>query len=627
VIQVLVAAAIWASLAFYRMANGLDTHFGSVAPDFIWPFDEIRSSFANQLLSVTPDAGALVAGLSIGDDSLLSQSLADDMKSVGITHLTAVSGANCAIVIALVYLLLKRLSFSRWLRTSLAVLALIAYVLLVGPEPSVLRSSFMAATVLIVIAMGRSANSLAALSFAVLVLLIISPDISTSFGFALSVLATAGILTLAPELLKRLKQKMPTWLAMPIAVSLGAQITCWPVLLLLSGGLQTYSLFANLLVEPLVAPITVLGLIACLLALPLPWLSSAFSFVASVFAWPITVVAHWLAHLPFTTLNWPEGLLGICLAALVVSLTFAALRNRKRRARAISAALLALVGSVFLGSNAGDVVRSSTWMSGDWQLVACDVGQGDALVIRSSNSVALIDVGREDGPIDKCLSDLQLTKLDLVVLTHFDQDHVGGIAGALEARSVSAVLITDFQDTRPTVKYVMQQLQDRGLSPIRAYRGLSGELGDASWRVLSPHQGAPEAEDSNDGSVTMVFDSPNYHLITLADLGERGQMRLAVEMGEWMHDTRPTIMKVSHHGSADQYAEFIEHIKPDFALISVGKRNSYGHPTARTLELLRRAGSRILRTDEFGSIALSFERASQGSSQTSDLGVKIQASG
>ena len=626
-IQSLVAAAIWVSLAWYRSANGLDSHSSYSAPQFSWPFDEIRNAFSAHLLAITADAGALVSGLSIGDDSSLSQGLADDMKAVGITHLTAVSGANCAIVIALVYLLLKLLNVSRWLRTSLAIGSLCAYVMLVGPEPSVLRSSFMAATVLIAVAMGRSANSISALSFAVIVLLILSPELSTSFGFALSVFATAGILALAPELFPRFKARLPNWLAMPLAVSLAAQVACWPVLLALSGGVQTYSILANLLVEPLVAPITVLGLIACLVAIPLPWLSSAIAFVASVFAWPITAIAHWLAHLPLANLSWPEGPLGISLAAAVLALIVAALRIRRAKFRAAAAALLVLTGAIFLGSNASDVVRSSSWMSGDWQVVACDVGQGDALVIRSENRVALIDVGRSDQQINDCLTDLKISKLDLVVLTHFDQDHVGAIAGALDSREVQDLLITDFTDTRPAVTVIGNYLKSKGITPIHAYRGLSGMLGDISWQVLSPHQRASEAEDSNDGSVTMVFEAPDFHLITLADLGERGQMRLAGEMGEWAQDSRPLIMKVSHHGSADQYAEFIEHLKPDIALVSVGKANSYGHPTSRTLALLHRTGAKILRTDEFGSLALSFERSQSHSDQNPLDGLKIQASG
>jgi competence protein ComEC len=123
--------------------------------------------------------------------------------------------------------------------------------------------------------------------------------------------------------------------------------------------------------------------------------------------------------------------------------------------------------------------------------------------------------------------------------------------------------------------------------------------------VLSPSRTAIEAEDSNDGSITMLFQFSNFQLITLADLGEKGQMRLASTLGSWYNDSSlPLVMKVAHHGSADQFPEFIEWLKPELALISVGKNNGYGHPTQRTIAALNRAGATLLRTDLLGSISL-----------------------
>jgi competence protein ComEC len=195
------------------------------------------------------------------------------------------------------------------------------------------------------------------------------------------------------------------------------------------------------------------------------------------------------------------------------------------------------------------------------------------------------------------------------VLTHFDLDHVGGVDGVLEHASIGAAMVTSFVDDRPGANYCRDELARFGIDPMAGGVGVFGTLGDFNWRVISPHLGAAEAEDSNDGSVTMIFDSPNVDIITLADLGEKGQMRLARELATWLpadYFAKPRIMKVSHHGSADQYPEFIEALKPQVALISVGLHNSYGHPTRRTLSVLRRTGAAIERTDQMGSVAISF---------------------
>jgi competence protein ComEC len=154
-----------------------------------------------------------------------------------------------------------------------------------------------------------------------------------------------------------------------------------------------------------------------------------------------------------------------------------------------------------------------------------------------------------------------------------------------------------------------------------AETGLSGCLGDFSWQVLSPHATASEASDSNDGSITMLWRSKNFNIITLADLGEKGQMRLSAEAAAWMNAQLaqvPLVMKVSHHGSADQSGELLKSLHPLIALISVGKGNSYGHPTERTLHLLSEVGARVLRTDELGSISVAWQSDSRSESTTAD---------
>jgi competence protein ComEC len=135
---------------------------------------------------------------------------------------------------------------------------------------------------------------------------------------------------------------------------------------------------------------------------------------------------------------------------------------------------------------------------------------------------------------------------------------------------------------------------------------LAGQLGSIPWQVLSPTQTASEAQDSNDGSIVMRWESKDWVLYTMADLGERGQMRMVERFGGYLSHpaNKRLILKVAHHGSADQYPELIEAMHPDLALVSVGLGNSYGHPTQRTLSVLRLVGSTILRTDQQGALAV-----------------------
>ena len=567
--------------------------------------ERVKQQFEKQATGVNGDAKALVLGLSIGDDSTLSKRTSDRLKVVSLTHLSAVSGANCAIVLGGVLLLLKRFAISRTARSGLAVFALVGYVLVVGPQPSVLRSAIMAGLVILAMAGGRKVPPLVALAWSIILVLLLWPRMAGELGLLLSAASTAAILLLAPKLYERMRTRLPKWLAASLAVTVAAQLWCLPMLQPLQGGLPTYSVAANLLAEPLVAPITVLGIAALICsAFGLP-LAGLLTFCASIPANAIVQISK-LGDLPASTLWWPSGTLGAIATACLVTACSAYFSSRRRIALTVSAVM-----ALLLALTASSAARSfSSWPSSDWQVVACDVGQGDGLVVRSHGAIAVIDVGREPKPIDSCLRHLGITNIDLLVLTHFDADHVAGLAGALNGRHVTLAMLTPFIDDRPLAHLSRKLLLDESIEIVKGECCMQGKLGSAAWQVVQPEPNARGSEDSNDASISMTFRLDGLDLFTFADLGEKGQMR-AVEYHETLLARRtnvPLVVKVSHHGSSDQYPELFEQLRPEVALFSVGVRNSYGHPTARTLKLFENAFSEILRTDLQGSISVSLRQ-------------------
>jgi competence protein ComEC len=573
--------------------------------EFGWPFGWFRAQAIAVASAINPDAKALTLGLGIGDSSLASRQLLQDMKTVSLTHLVAVSGANCAIVVAAVYFALRRCSIR--FRVFASLLALLGYVLLVGPSASVLRAAVMAAVVLLAQLSGRKSNPVSILALSVIVLVVASPELSIGYSFALSVAATFGILVLAPGLHRRLSERLPSPVALALAVSISSQLLCFPILLQLQQGIPTYSVLANLICEPLVAPITVLSIVAVLLS-GVPWLASPLFWLASLPAAIIAATAHWLANLPLATAPWFSGIFSTLVAVLLVVSAIVWLNSRSTQIK-MFAAIISIASLVFsISSVTNSFVQLATWPQSDWQIANCDVGQGDAAVLRSSGQIAVIDVGRSEPKIDSCLSRLGVSQIDLLVLTHFDFDHVGGLAGAIRHRRVISTMLTPFVDDRPAAQIARELVKGSESRVIYAEQGLQGKLGQVTWRVLSPSRTASEAEDSNDGSVTMLFKFDDFSLISLADLGEKGQMRLAENLRDWYDPwvaSHDLVMKVSHHGSADQYQELLEYLHPAVALVSVGRDNGYGHPTRRTLSVLERVGSLICRTDLLGAIAIS----------------------
>lgn len=568
--------------------------------------NNLRSDYVASIAGVTPDAKTLVAGLAIGEIAELSEELEEKMRIVSLTHLVAVSGSNCAIVVGMVYLIAVGLRFGRTGRTIISLTALLLYVLLIGPDPSVLRAGVMAASVILMLALGRRTWALNALALATLLLLIADPWLSVEFGFGLSVLATAGILLLAPAISERLAKRMPMPLALGLSVTISAQLFCLPLLMQLQPGLATYSVIANLLAGPMVAPVTVLGMIALLVTPIAPWLAGVISFLASFGTWVIEVVAIFFADLPVAYFPWATGLPATILSTLLILAVGAWLTAGPIRLKQLGIGTVVVIAVTTISIPAASEILPESWPIADWEVVACDVGQGDALVIQSQGRTALIDVGADDDLVNSCLSDLAITQIDLLVLTHFDFDHVGGLAGAIKGRKISTAIISGFPDERPATAISLEQLERAGASVIVADPSISGVLGGYTWKILGPSKNATEAKDSNDASVVMVFLGHGVDILLLGDLGDSGQQRILAEARKILErSSKPLVLKVSHHGSNDQSAELHEILKPELALISVGSANGYGHPGKQLLDLLERSGSQILRTDVHGSIAVS----------------------
>lgn len=568
---------------------------------------KMRTAFMHNLVGVSEDAVGLVAGLAIGDTSRISSNLQQNMKSVSLTHLTAVSGANCAIVLAMFYLLVRKLGGGRKTRLVVGLTALVGYVLLVGAQPSVLRAAVMAGAVLIGISLGRKSGALNALALSIIVLLIADPWLAVDFGFALSVAATLGLLLFTQPMKHALASYLPNWLAIGLAVTMAAQLMCLPILLQLQSGLSTYSIPANLLAESLVPPITVLGIAACLVSWVIPWAAIPLGYIASVFSWFICLIANYFAELPNTTLSWPTGIFGALLAVCMILAALLWLKAEPTNLRNIGLGVVALIAASSIGSIGFTVIKSANWPLKDWSIVTCDVDQGDGFVIRSAGKIAVIDVGRDDKYIDECLRKLNVAVIDLLVLTHFDMDHIGGLRGAIEGRQVKLAMVSPYKDERWGATGTNQYLADSQIPIVIAEKNMSGKLGEVSWRVLSPLKDATGAEDSNDASIAILWQAANFNFLSMADTGERAQMRMAMD-SSWINQiaevSTPLILKVAHHGSADQFGELIEALDPEVSIISAGKQNSYGHPTDRTLKILESTGSSIVRTDRQGSIAL-----------------------
>jgi len=575
------------------------------APWFLAWGNDLRAGFAREAQQLAGDGGDLLPGLAIGDTSTVDSSLDTAMKASSLSHLTAVSGANCAIVVGLVMAGGAALGVRRGLRVAISVVVLVGFVVLVTPEPSVLRAAVMAVLVLVALASGRPLSGVPVLAVAVLGLLVSNPWLSRDYGFVLSVLATGALLMLAAPLSRVLARFLPRPLALVVSVPLAAQLACQPVLILLNSTIPAYGVVANLLAEPAAPIATILGLLACV---ALPFVPPIGTFIAHVAwlpaAW-IAAVARFFPALPGAQLPWLGGLPGLAILAVLTALVVIAVLGRSRLRRlALYLAVVVAAATIAALVASSVVVRLSR--PPDWQIAACDIGQGDAVLVRSLDAVALVDTGPDPALLSSCLADLGIRHLDLLVLTHYDLDHVGGLDAVLGMVDQAYVGPTDGADD----ERLRESLEASGAVVTQGERGMTGALGELRWTMLWPRSPLAGVEPGNDASIAMTFEPAGQCVsgclssLFLGDLGQQSQA-LMLAAGPV---PQVQVVKVAHHGSADQEPRLYAAASAALGLISVGADNTYGHPTEELLGILSTVGTTAARTDRQGLVLVSPRR-------------------
>jgi competence protein ComEC len=570
-------------------------------PALLAAANSVRSAFAAVARGLPGDGGALLPGLAIGDVHDVPESLSADMKQASLTHLTAVSGANCAVVVSLVGVAAGALGLGRGVRAAASLTALAGFVVLVTPQPSVLRAAVMAAVIVFGGWAGRPGRAVPALSLAVVILLAVDPWLALSYGFALSVLATGALLLLAPPLSERLSHWMPSRVAALLSVPVAAQVVCQPVLLMLNPTVPLYGVLANLVAEPAAPVATVLGLASCVLLPVWPAAGSVLAHLAWLPSAWIAAVARVSAALPASGLGWVDGVLGVVLmlvlALAVILLVARPVRVFTRWARGAALAAAAAITVCSLAGMAGGRIAQAADRPNGWSIAACDIGQGDAVLLQSNGAHALVDTGPDPARLTACLDELGIDRIDLLVLTHYDLDHVGGTEAVIGKVGVAMVgPPADEQGER-----LDRQLEKGGATVHIAQTGDGGRLGDVTWKVLWPDSEAHGMEPGNERSVTVLFSGDGIRSLFLGDLDERAQDAL-LRTGRV---PRVDVVKVAHHGSRDQAEPLYRHIGAAIGLISVGAGNDYGHPTATALSILNRARTLVMRTDVEGMLMIS----------------------
>lgn len=578
---------------------------------------EIRDRASDSLgRGIPPREAELARGFVLGEDDGIDERTKEDFRRSGLSHLLAVSGENVTLLALLAMLLLGALGIP--LRERLLwVLGLIAvYVPVAGAGPSIQRAGVMGALGLLATLGGRRGSRLYALALAAVVTLAIDPGVGADVGWQLSFAAVLGILLLASPLRRWVLERLGPgrWrraLAEGVAVTVAATLATAPLIAYHFETLSTTSLAANVLALPAVAPAMWLGMLSAGLAqlpgLPLEPLNGLnallLAYVAQVAAWCAT--PNWAElHVHLSAGGLIAAYLGLGATIPLCSgltrarrLAAARARGGKRRLSLVPAAVLVLVLVLLLPGRSEFSLPPPVGL----RIEVLDVGQGDAILLQPADAPAvLVDGGPPGDGLERKLEDAGVDALGAAVITHDQSDHAAGIEELLGRFPVRRLVFGRLG------RRMIAAASTAGATPQRVTAGQELRSGKLRLQVLWPppellREAAPE-QDPNQLALVLEARWGGFSMLLTADAEAE-----AVPLDPGPVD----VLKVAHHGSDDAgLGALLERTRPKLAVISVGERNPYGHPTPETLAVLARHRVTTLRTDEDGDVVIEVGKGS-----------------
>ena len=575
---------------------------------FLRKMEEIRTHYRTRMEEVMPksDAAAIFAMLFGGYEGIRPE-LTEAFTVTGIVHILSVSGSHISLLAATIAWLGGLCRLSRRIQVVFVVAAIVVYSILSGCVPPVLRSALMGGLTFLALALEREKEAGRILLLTGMGMLLASPMYLFHISFQLSFLATAGLLYAAPPIRRWMRERnVPEFFAGALSITIAAQLSTLPILAWYFNQLSLSSLLANLLIVPIVEGMIVLGLFSGMVAFFLPFLGKVFFLFNSLLLGVVYEMARWMEALPASQVYLPTFPFWLSVLFYAGLLMVCSKRGRDlagkflREQKVLAISMVLLVGAI-----------SFAWhclYRDEVVFAVLDVGQGDAMLLKTAHHAAMFDAGgtREGGFDVGARVDVPyllhqgVRKLDYIFLTHAHEDHAGGVGGILRKHFPVGTVLTA-SESRAAYEKVLQ-VPVEALEKARLRQAVEGEvfeLDGVKVEVLyAPACSGKPATGNEVSNVYRITYGKASFLVT-GDLVAEEERKL-LEEGK---DVQALVLKCGHHGSRTSTSqEFLEAVHPRYAVIGVGRDNSFGHPNKEILERLEKQGIEIYRTDMDGAI-------------------------
>ena len=551
----------------------------------------LNHAIGQRLEAIFPqNTEAFAKALLLGDDFDLDYATDMAFKISGIRHIIAVSGLHVAMLYAMVRLLAMN---RRWLIAIIGYPLLYLFALAAGFTPSVSRACMMVGLMMFAQLIDREYDSPTALAFAGLTMLLENPLVITSISFQMSFACVAGIqlfdAPISAWLIGKLgaprgmgwKARLKRWLVSSVSISLSAIVLTTPISAYYFGTISIVGVLTNLATLWAVG-LSFYGIVAAL-AVSLVWMPGAVAVarVASLAMGFVTAVAKLLNSLPLAAVYTASPYIVLWLIFVYILLTVFLLSKNRYPVILSCCAVLGLCLALLLSW--------TEYRLSDVHFTALDVGQGQCLILHTKGETFLIDCGGSNDEItanaaaDTLLS-RGVTRLDGIILTHGDRDHAGGLDHLLERIDTDLILVPSTSAMDVPGQRVIEVAED-----------LTITAGSGKITVFGP----TFSLESNENSLCILFEGEKCAILVTGDRSRTGEL-LLLRSGN-LPDV--DLLIAGHHGSKNSTSEeLLDAVSPETVFISVGKDNSYGHPSGETLKRLMDHGCRVYRTDIMGNL-------------------------
>ena len=553
------------------------------------PLLRLRNGLLASIAPATDPARALITGVVCGRSAELRAQPAGDWFSVtGTAHLIAVSGSHLAIVRFVIESALQKTRLSRGLQRGLLVLALAAYAVFTGASPSAVRACCMVAATLVANGAGRRRHGLSALFVTMAIFVLLRPTVLFEMGFQLSCASVFAILCFCPYATYALVEMgVPSGVASILSVTLCSQLATLPVTIPTFGTFSLIAPLANAVIGPVISVLLASSvvLVPCSLV---PLLSRVALVVPMIVARCALVFEQLFAAVPGASVSVPPDTVWI----YVVPVALAALLVwwPRPRARPMAVGLLCLMLAA--------VVPYVYWdQYAPPSATVLDVGQADAILVRQGGAVALVDCGLDERVVSALVRN-NVHHIDAVFVTHWDEDHWGGLPDVLDQFSVGtiAVAANALEDAPAEV------LNRPGVTYRQVARGDAIDIGAFRARVMWPFD-TVDGEGNEDSLVLLlsyVQGGQSLRMLLTGDAELDQEREFVQEVGDI------DVLKLGHHGSKVSVdLDLLETLKPELSIASAGESNRYGHPSDACIDAVKEAGGAFACTIEHGDITVS----------------------